>query len=94
MGLVEPFLYTQSSVFTVLKRIIYFLQFQEVNCCEILCSEGEKTKHIEIFIHLPIYINLKGNCFIWFWNIKIAMKSPDTEKKNLCLATILLVQVE
>ena len=62
MGLVEPFLQILSFKKNVFKRTIYFLRFQELNCCEILCYRGEKNKACrEIFIHLLIYINLKKN---------------------------------
>lgn len=82
MGLVESFLYIQSFFYCFKNNCVLFT-IPRTQLLWNTVSEGEKAKHVQMLIHLLIYINLKGNCFIWFWNVKNAIKSPDIEKRSL-----------
>lgn len=93
-GFIEPFLHILSFLKNIFERTIYFLQFQELNCCKSLCYRGEKNKACrEIFIHLLIYINLKRNIPYGSETLKVQL-NHQTQKNSLCLPNVLLFLVE
>lgn len=88
MGLVEPFLHIQSFYLNCFKKkyILFTIPRTQLLWNSVLWR-GKNKACRDIFIHLLIYINSKGNCPILFWNLKDAVKSLDTEKNVFVLLT-------